>query len=83
MLNIRDVRRGPAVLALIAAGLCGAPRLAAQELTPRAYGPAPRGVKVVVVGYSRVNGAVLFDSSVPVYGVEPRVRTSVLAYLQG
>jgi hypothetical protein len=36
----------------------------------------------VIVGYSRVNGDVLFDSSVPVHGVESRVRTTVLAYLQ-
>jgi hypothetical protein len=76
------VRGGAAGLALALAGLGGAPRLAAQELTPRAYWPAPRGLKVAVVGYSRVNGDVLFDSSVPVHGVESRVRTSLLAYLQ-
>jgi hypothetical protein len=79
---VKRARSHGPVLALIVAGLCGAPRLAAQDLTPRAYWPAPRGVKVVVVGYSRVNGDVLFDSAVPVYGVESRVRTSVLAYLQ-
>jgi hypothetical protein len=78
----RRAARGAAGLALAVAGLGGAPRLAAQELTPRAYWPAPEGVKVVIVGYSRVNGDVLFDSSVPVHGVESRVRTTVLAYLQ-
>jgi hypothetical protein len=82
MLSICGVRGEAAVLALIVSGLGGAPRLAAQELTPRAYWPAPRGVKMAIVGYSRVNGDVLFDSSVPVYGVESRVRTSVLGYLQ-
>jgi hypothetical protein len=75
-------RGGAAVLALILAVPCGASRLAAQELTPRAYWPAPKGVKVAIAGYSRVNGDVLFDSSVPVQGVRSRVRTGVLAYLQ-
>jgi hypothetical protein len=78
----RRVCGAAAVLASVAAGLCGAPGLAAQELTPRAYWPAPEGVKVVIVGYSRVDGDVLFDSSVPVHGVVSRVRTTVLAYLQ-
>jgi hypothetical protein len=76
------MRGGAAVLALVVASLCGAARLAAQELTPRAYWPAPRGVKLVIVGYSRVNGDVLFDSPVPVHGIESSVRASVLGYLQ-
>jgi hypothetical protein len=78
----RRVRIRVAVLAWIATALCGASGLAAQELTPRAYWPAPEGVKVVILGYSRVNGDVLFDSSGPVHGVESRVRTTVLGYLQ-
>jgi len=54
----------------------------AQDLTPRAYWPAPRGTKVAVVGYSHVNGDVLFDPSIPLYGVDSRIRTGVLGYLQ-
>jgi hypothetical protein len=76
------MRSEAAILVLMLASLCGIPRLAAQELAPRAYWPAPRGVKVVIAGYSRVSGDVLFDSSVPVHGVKSRVRTSALAYLQ-
>jgi hypothetical protein len=76
------MRGGATVLAMIVAGFCGISRLAAQELTPRAYWPAPKGVKLVIAGYSRVDGDVLFDSSVPVHGVESRVRTSILGYLQ-
>ena len=78
----RRVAAGAAGLALVVAGLCGVPRLAAQELTPRAYWPAPRGIKVVILGYSHVNGDVLFDPSIPLYGVKSRVRTGILAYLQ-
>jgi hypothetical protein len=80
--RVRHVGGGVVALASIVAGLCGAPRLASQELTPRAYWPAPKGVKVVVVGYSRVHGDVLYDPSTPVYGVRSRVGTGILAYLQ-
>jgi len=55
---------------------------ASQELTPRAYWPAPKGTKVAVLGYSHVQGDVLFDPSIPLYGVDSNIRTSILAYLQ-
>lgn len=54
----------------------------AQELTPRAYWPAPRGTKVLVTGYSYSDGAVLFAPSVPLYDVDTRLNVGVLAYLQ-
>lgn len=54
----------------------------AQELTPRAYWPAPKGTKVAVLGYSYSSGDVLMDPSLPVYGVDSRINTGVLAYLQ-
>ena len=54
----------------------------AQELTPRAYWPSPKGTKVAVFGYSHVAGDVLFDPSIPLYGVDSRIRTGILAYLQ-
>ena len=50
------------VLAGVAMGLAlSAGSAAAQELTPRAYWPAPKGTRVAVVGYSHVSGEVLFD----------------------
>lgn len=76
------MHRGAASLALVVAGLCGDPRLAAQELAPRAYWPVPQGVRAVIIGFSHVNGDVLFDPSIPFYGVDSRVRTGILAYLQ-
>ena len=54
----------------------------AQELTPRAYWPSPEGTKVAVFGYSHVEGDVLFDPSIPLYGVDSNIRTGILAYLQ-
>jgi len=40
--------------------------LAAQELQPRAYIPAPVGLNFVTLGYARNGGSVLFDSSIPI-----------------
>jgi hypothetical protein len=54
----------------------------AQELTPRFYWPAPIGTKVVVAGYSHVNGDVLMDPSIPLYEVDSRLNTGFLAYMQ-
>ena len=62
--------------------LLGTASAAAQELTPRAYWPSPKGTKVGIVGYSHVAGDVLFDPSIPLYGVDSRIRTGILAYLQ-
>lgn len=55
---------------------------AAQELTPRAYWPAPKGTRVAVLGYSYVSGDVLFDRTIPLYGVDSRINVGVVAYLQ-
>ena len=54
----------------------------AQELTPRAYWPAPKGTKLLVSGYSYSEGDVLFDPSVPLYDVDSAINVAVLAYLQ-
>ena len=55
---------------------------AAQELTPRTYWPAPKGIKVGVLGYVYAEGDILFDPSVPLYGVNSEVNVAVAAYLQ-
>jgi len=56
--------------------------VAAQELTPRAYWPAPKGAKVLVIGYSKAEGDVLFDPSIPLYGVDSELNAGLLAYAQ-
>lgn len=54
----------------------------AQELTPRAYWPAPEGTKLLVSGYSYSEGSVLFDPTVPLYDVDSAINVGVLAYMQ-
>jgi hypothetical protein len=54
----------------------------AQELTPRAYWPAPIGTRVLVFGYQYATGDVLMDPSIPLYGVDSKIHTGVLAFLQ-
>jgi len=54
----------------------------AQELTPRAYWPAPKGINVAVVGYVYAHGDVFFDPSIPLYGVDSEVNIALLAYLR-
>ena len=53
-----------------------------QDLTPRAYWPAPKGTRVAVVGYSYISGDVLLDPTTPVTGVDSKVHTGVLGFLQ-
>jgi len=55
---------------------------ATQDLTPRAYWPSPEGTKVLVLGYSRAEGDVLFDPSIPLYGVDSELNVAILAYMQ-
>jgi hypothetical protein len=76
------VRLGWAALLLTASWALRPADSLGQELTPRAYWPAPKGTKVVVVGYSYATGDVLFDPSVPLYGVDSVLNAGVLAYLQ-
>jgi len=55
---------------------------AAQELSPRAFWPAPEGTKVAIVGWSYSTGDVLMDPSLPIYGVDSKIDTAFLGYLQ-
>jgi len=64
------------MLSLVATGAT------AQELSPRAYWPAPKGTKVAVVGYSYSWGDVATDPSLPVFGVDSDINTVLVAYLQ-
>ena len=55
---------------------------AAQELTPRAYWPAPKGARVAVVGYMYSFGDVATDPSLPIFGVDSNINTGFVAYFQ-
>jgi hypothetical protein len=52
----------------------------AQELSPRAYWPAPNGTKVVVLGYSYSTGDIVTDPTLPVVGVDSKVNVGVVGY---
>lgn len=54
----------------------------AQDLTPRAYWPAPYGTKIAVLGYGYQSGDVVTDPSLPLIGVDSKINSLVAAYLQ-
>lgn len=53
----------------------------AQDLTPRAYWPAPVGTRVAVIGYNRSTGDVVTDPSLPVVGVDSNINLGLFAYI--
>lgn len=69
-------------LAAVVISLLCAVDLAAQELTPRLYWPAPKGTQVLVAGYSHASGDVLFDRTIPLYEVDSDINVGILAYVQ-
>lgn len=54
----------------------------AQELTPRAYWPAPHGTKILVTGYAYSKGDIVTDPSLPLAGVDSQISASVIGYRQ-
>jgi hypothetical protein len=64
----------------IALLFAGAGPLAAQELTPRAYWPAPTGTNVFVAGYQRSSGDVILDPSLPISGANSSIDIALTAY---
>ena len=54
----------------------------AQELTPRAYWPAPKGTMIGVLGYKYSFGDVLTDPTLPLIGLDSRIHVGFLGYLQ-
>jgi hypothetical protein len=53
-----------------------------QEMTPRAYWPAPRDTKILVVGYAYSQGDIVTDPSLPITGVDSRISSALVAYQQ-
>jgi hypothetical protein len=56
--------------------------VAAQELSPRSYWPAPKGTRIAFLGYAYTSGDVLTDPSLPVVGVDSRLNNVTAGYLQ-
>jgi hypothetical protein len=69
------------LLQVIAWLLCGWLQCAsAQELTPRAYWPAPKGTQLFLAAYAYKTGDIITDASLPIVGVDSRINTAVVAY---
>lgn len=56
--------------------------LAAQEMSPRAYWPAPTGTQVVTVGASYTTGDTVPDPSLPITGLDSNITTGFVGYLR-
>jgi hypothetical protein len=72
----------PGVFTLILVTLAWALPVFAQELTPRAYWPAPEGTQVLTLGYIYTSGDIVPDPSLPITGVDSKIDTVVLGYLR-
>lgn len=68
--------------AAMLAGMCllAASRLAAQDVQPRVYTPAPVGVNLVTVSYAFSSGAVLFDKTIPIDNANAAIHSIAAAY---
>ncbi|UCH46438.1 MAG: transporter [Betaproteobacteria bacterium] len=54
----------------------------AQEMTPRAYWPAPYGTKLVGLGYGYQTGDIVTDPSLPLVGVDSTIHNGTVFYQQ-
>lgn len=73
------MKLGPQLLLLLL--LMSAPAWA-QELSPRAYWPAPKGTQVLTVGLIVSDGDTIPDPSLPITGVNSEITTLVAGYLR-
>jgi hypothetical protein len=70
-----------AALMLLATGSLILPGPAsAQELSPRAYWPAPDGTSVLSLAYQYSRGDVVIDPTLPIEGVDARISVAQAAY---
>src|SRR5215510_5353022 len=66
--------------ALLALSMCWAGAAFSQEIEPRAYSPAPRGVNFLMLVGANSSGGVLTDPSLPVENIEAEVNALALGY---
>jgi hypothetical protein len=62
-------------VALLTAGTCFA-----QEITPRAYWPAPKGTKLLVFAYGHQAGDVITAASLPIENAKSRSNSVILGF---
>jgi hypothetical protein len=58
------------------------PLAMAQELTPRAYWPAPVGTQVLSVGAVHTSGDIIPDPSLPISGLDSEINSLQVGYLR-
>jgi hypothetical protein len=69
-------------IVLLVLAACLSPLLAAQEMTPRAYWPAPKGTQVMTLGLAYTDGDIVPDPSLPVQGLDSEITTALFGYLR-
>jgi hypothetical protein len=67
-------------LALLASCIMLADACLAQQLTPRAYWPAPVGTQVLIMGYQYSSGDIITDPTLPIAGVNSQIHYAMLGY---
>ena len=80
--NIRRLARSTGLAAALLFATLASIDALAQDLTPRTYWPAPKGTRLLIVGYAHQAGDVVTDPSIPITGVDSRIDSAVLAYRQ-
>jgi hypothetical protein len=65
-----------ALLILVA----GSPTAVAQELTPRAYWPAPTGTELLIAGYAYQTGDIVTNPALPIVDVDSRINQLSVGY---
>lgn len=74
---MHGMRRAVALLLVLLS-----PLAAAQELTPRAYWPAPTGTQLLTVGAVHTRGDIVPDPSLPISGLDSKITSFYAAYLR-
>jgi len=69
------------LLAILAAALLSS-TASAQEVTPRAYWPAPKGTQVLSLGVAYTDGDIVPDPSLPIVGFDSDITSAVVGYLR-
>ena len=68
------------LITALPAAILGATAACGQELSPRAYWPAPIGTNVAVASYQYTTGDIVTDPSLPITGVDSQINVTQLSF---
>jgi hypothetical protein len=77
-----DLARLRLVVVAAAAVLLAAGAARAQDLEPRAFAPAPKGLNFALLGYGYSAGNIFFDPALPIEDAQGEVQSVMLAYVR-